>query len=138
MAVAEWIAGGNPAVDYMAVPNVIYTSPEVAAVGLTEQEAFAAGVTFQAGTVYFKGNPRARCTGEVEGLLKILGDKKTGTIIGMHIIGAHASELISDGVIAIQQRLTLQEIADTMFAHPTLSELVKEAALVALSRPMHA
>lgn len=138
VAVAELIAGGNPLVDYMAVPNVIYTSPEVAAVGLTEQEAFAANLTIQIGTVYFKGNPRARCTGEVEGMLKILGEKKTGRIIGMHIIGAHASELISDGVIAIQQRLTLEQIAETMFAHPTLSELVKEAALVALGKPMHA
>jgi dihydrolipoamide dehydrogenase len=138
VAAAECIAGVNSSVDYMAIPNVIYTSPEVAAVGLTEQEAFAAGLTIQIGTVYFKGNPRARCTGEVEGMLKILGDKNTGKVIGMHIIGAHASELISDGVIAIQQRLTLQQIADTVFAHPTLSELIKEAALVALSKPMHA
>lgn len=138
MVVAEWIAGLESTIDYMAIPNVIYTSPEVAAVGMTEQDAFAAGLTVLIGTVYFKGNPRARCTGEAEGMLKILGEKNTGRMIGMHIIGSHASELISEGVIAIQHKLTLQQIADTIFAHPTLSELVKEAALVALSRPMHA
>lgn len=138
VAVAEWLKGEKSEIDYMSIPNVIYTSPEVAAVGLTENEAFAANLTTQIGTVYFKGNARARCTGEVEGILKILGDKKTGRLVGMHIIGAHASELIAAGVVAMEKRMTLQEIAESPFAHPTLSESIKEAALAALGRPVHA
>jgi len=138
VTVIEWIKGGKPLIDYMSVPNVIYTYPEVAAVGMTEEEVFAASLIAQIGTVYFKGNPRARCSGETDGFLKIIGDKKTGTVLGMHIIGPHASELIACGVLAIQKRMTLEEIARAAFAHPTLSEAIKEAALIALSKPMHA
>lgn len=137
IAVVEWLRGGKGGIDYMSVPNVIYTNPEVAAVGMTESECFAASLTVQIGTVYFKGNPRARCSGEVEGLLKILGEKKSGRLVGMHIIGTHASELIGQGVLAMQQRMTLEEIAHSAQAHPTLSESIKEAALSALGRPIH-
>lgn len=138
VTVIEWLKGIKSSIDYMSIPNVIYTSPEVAAVGLTEQEAQAAGLALQIGSSYFKGNARARCTGETEGLLKIIGDKKSGKLLGMHIIGSHASELIATGMLAIQKRMTLEEVATAIFAHPTLSESIKDAALAALGKPLHA
>ncbi len=137
VAVVEWLKGDNSSIDYMTIPNVIYTYPEVASVGMTEQEALEANLDIMIGRSHFKANPRARCADETEGLLKIIGDKKSGRVIGMHIIGPHASELISNGVLAIQQKMTLSQLADTVFAHPTLSESIKEAALAALRKPLH-
>ncbi len=137
IAVVESLKGEHPVVDYLAIPNVIYTNPEVAAVGLTEQEAMQASLDVAVGTCYFRGNPRARCSGETEGFVKIVGDKKSGRLIGMHIIGPHASELIAEGVLAILNKATVETIANSAQAHPTLSEAVKEAALDALGRPIH-
>jgi len=136
-AVVEWINGQKSSIDYMSIPNVIYTYPEVASVGMTEQESSAAGFTILSGTSYFKGNPRARCAGETEGFVKIIADKKTTRVLGMHIIGPHASEIITTGVLMIQKKMRLQEVAETIFAHPTLSEAIKEAALAALGQPLH-
>lgn len=124
-------------VHYLAIPNVIYTYPEVASVGLTEQEALQAGLNLEKGISYFRGNPRARCSGETEGFVKVIGDKYSGQLVGMHIIGPHASELITEGMLAIQKKATLQDLADAPQAHPTLSEAIKEAALEALGRPIH-
>lgn len=137
VAVVEWLKGGEPQVDDLSIPNVIYTDPEVAAVGLTEQEAQQAGLEVMIGKSYFRGNPRARCSGETEGLVKIVGDKRSGRLLGMHIIGQHASELIAEGMLAMQKKVFVRELADASNAHPTLSEAIKEAALDALGRPIH-
>lgn len=136
-AVAEIIAGQLPQVNYLAIPNVIYTHPEASAVGLTEPEAKELGLDIMIGTAYFKGNARARCVDDTEGLVKIIGDKKSGRLIGLHILGPHSSEMIGEGVIAIQKKATVKEIAEASHAHPTLSESIKEAAMDALGYAMH-
>lgn len=138
---AELIAHKTPAptINYMAIPNVIYTHPEVAALGLTEKEArdLGNGLDIVVGTAYFKGNPRARCNGYTEGFVKVIGAGTQKTLVGMHIIGAQASELIAEGMIAIEKRATLEEIADSPHAHPTLSETIKEACANALGAAIH-
>lgn len=136
-AVIEALKGKKTQVDYLAVPNVIYTYPEVASVGLTEQEARQAGLDLMIGTSFFRGNPRARCSNEMEGFVKILGDKRSGRLIGMHILGSHASEMISEGMLAIQKKIFVKDLADAPQAHPTLSESIKEAALDALGQAIH-
>lgn len=138
VAVAEIIAGQNPHINYLSIPNVIYTNPEVAAVGLTEAEARDASLDIFVGTSFFKGNARARCAGETDGFVKIIGDKRTGRLIGMHIIGPHASEMIGEGVISLESKMTVEDVANSSHAHPTLSEAIKEACLQALGRPIHA
>jgi len=137
VAVAEIIAGQNPVVNYLAIPNVIYTYPEVAAVGLTEEEAKKLGVTVKTGMFPFKVNSRAKCTGEEEGFVKIVSDSTTDTILGIHILGAHASELIAEATLAVQNRLTTLALAHTPHAHPTLSEAIKEAALAVHQKALH-
>lgn len=137
IAVAELIAGHQPTIDYLAIPNVVYTTPEVASVGLTEEEANKMNIKYKAGSFPFKVNSRAKCTGEEEGMVKILADEKTDRIIGVHILGAHASELIAEGVLAIQKRITALDLANTSHAHPTLSEAIKEAALAVHKRAIH-
>lgn len=137
VAVAEIIAGKKPFINYLSIPNVIYTHPEVAALGLTEKEAKELGLELLVGKAFFKGNPRARCMGYTEGLVKLIGEKQSGRVIGIHLIGSHVSEMIGEGVVAIQKRATLQEIGDMSHAHPTLSEAIKEAALSALNRALH-
>ncbi len=137
VAAAEIIAGKNPSVHYIAIPSVIYTSPEVASVGLTEEEAHKLGLTPKTGQFPFKINSRAKCTGEEEGFVKIIADAATDKILGVHIIGAHASELIAEACLALQKGLTATDLAHTPHAHPTLSEALKEAALGALGRAIH-
>lgn len=137
VAVIESLKREKPVVDYMSIPNVIYTYPEVASVGLTEEEAKQAGIDLMSGTSFFRGNSRARCSGETDGFVKILGDKRSGRLVGMHILGPHASELIAEGMIAMQKQLAVKDLADAAQAHPTLSEAIKEAALDALGRPIH-
>lgn len=137
-AVAEIIAGQSPHINYMAIPNVIYTHPEAAAVGLTESEAKQAGIDPFVGQSFFRGNPRARCHGDLEGFVKVIGDKNTGRLIGLHILGPHASEMIGEGVAAIESKMTVRDLAYSSHAHPTLSEAIKEACLVAIGAPLHA
>lgn len=137
IAVAEIIAGQNPTIEYMAIPSVVYTNPEVASVGLTEQEAKALNLSYKIGQFPFKINSRARCTGEDDGFVKIIADAETDKIMGVHIIGAHAGELIAAGAVAIQKKLTALDLAHTPFAHPTLSEAFKEASLAIYKRPIH-
>jgi dihydrolipoamide dehydrogenase len=137
VAVAEIITGHHPKIEYAAIPNVVYTHPEVATVGMTEAEARNAGLAIKIGTFPFKINSRARCTGEEEGFVKMIAEEKTGVIVGIHIIGAHASELIAEGALAIQKRATVEDIATTPHAHPTLSESLKEAALAVDKRAIH-
>lgn len=132
IAVAEIIAGQYPHVNYMAIPNVVYTHPEVAAVGFTENEARESGINVIVGTSFFRANPRARCSGDIEGFVKVIGDKGSGRLLGMHIIGQHASEMIGEGVLAIEKKATLKDIATAPHAHPTLSETIMEAAQKAI------
>jgi dihydrolipoamide dehydrogenase len=128
-AAAEIIAGRHPKICYAAVPNIVYTYPEVASVGLTEQQAKQYGLKVKKGMFPFKANSRAKCTGEEMGFVAIYSEEQTKKIIGVHIIGAHASELIAEAAVAIEQQLTLDDLIATPHAHPTLSEAVREAAL---------
>lgn len=137
IAVAEHLAGLSSTINYMTIPNVIYTHPEVAAIGLTEEEAKAANLSIMVGTSYFKGNPRGRCTGETDGFVKIIGEKSSGRLIGMHIIGAHASEMISEGIIAMNKKALVDDIAKACHPHPTLSEAIMEAAQQSLGKAIH-
>ncbi len=137
IAVAEIIAGLNPTVRYATLPNVIYTHPEVANVGLTEEEAKLAGLEIRIGLCQFKVNSRASCNGYTEGMVKIIGEAKTDQLIGLHIIGPQASEMIHEGVIAMENKMTLTALAHTWHAHPTLSESIKEAALNAYGKTIN-
>lgn len=131
-AVAEIIANKTPHMNYMAIPNVIYTHPEVASLGFTEKEAREKSLEIVVGNASFKANGRARCAGYAEGFVKVIGLRNSKLLIGMHMIGPQVSELINMGVIAIEKRATLLDLALAPIAHPTLSETVKEAALQAL------
>lgn len=136
-AVAELIAGHKPKVNYIMIPNVVYTHPEVASLGLTEAEARATGKKVQVGTAYFRGNPRARCVNDTEGFVKAIGLGEEGYLIGLHIMGPQASEMIHAGMVALEKRATLADLADSPFSHPTLSEAIKEACGAALHRAVH-
>ena len=137
VAAVEIIAGHQPRVNYMAMPNVIYTDPEVAAVGMTEREAKEAGLDVMTGSYMFRGNPRARCASEEEGLVKVIGDRRSGRLLGMHIMSSPASEMIGEGVIAMDASWTIEQLANASHAHPTYCEAIKEAALNCLERAIH-
>lgn len=137
VAAAEIIAGKNPLIEYMAIPTVVYTYPEAASVGLTEKEAKALGLNILTGSFPFKVNSRAKCTGQEEGLVKIIADESSKRLLGVHILGAHASEMIGEAVVAIEEKMTAEDLGNTCHAHPTLSEAIKEAALAVLKRPIH-
>jgi dihydrolipoamide dehydrogenase len=136
--VAEIIAGRKPhAIDYRNVPSVTYCHPEVASVGLTEQDAKAKGLEVKVGRFPFSANGRARTAGETDGFVKIVRDAKYGEIIGAHIVGSHASELIHELVVAKTNEYTVEEVDLAIHAHPTLSEAIAEAALDSLGRVIH-
>lgn len=137
VAAADIIAGKSAHLDYMSIPNVIYTHPEAAAVGMTEREARETGLEIVIGLCSFKANPRARCAGDTDGFVKVIGAGPQKHLVGMHILGSHASEMIGEGVIAINKRMTLNEIANAPHAHPTLSEAIKEACGQALGTAIH-
>ena len=137
VAVAERIAGQHGHVDFNTVPWVIYTSPEIAWVGQTEQQLKAAGIAYRAGTFPFTANARARAMGETRGFIKFLADAKTDRILGMHAIGPLVSELIAEGVVAMEFGAASEDIARIVHAHPSLSEAVKEAALAVDKRTLN-
>ena len=137
VAVAERIAGQHGHVDFNTVPWVIYTSPEIAWVGQTEQQLKAAGVAYRAGSFPFTANGRARAMGDTRGLVKLLADAKTDRILGMHAIGPMVSELIAEGVVAMEFGAASEDIARICHAHPSLSEAVKEAALAVDKRTLN-
>ncbi len=137
VAVAELLAGHRPSVDYLSIPSVAYTFPEVASVGLTEEELKARSLSYKVGKFPFKANSRARCSGEEEGFVKILADAQSYRLLGVHIIGPHASELIAEATLAIQMKATAHQLAQTCNAHPTLSEALKEAAMAVIAAPIH-
>ena len=129
VAAIEWLAGLPGEVNYDAIPAVIYTSPEVASVGVTEEQVQARGIKYCIGTYPFTGSGRARCKGETEGLVKIITHAKTDRILGVHIYGPRASDMIGEGVLAIEFDMTSTEFARAVHAHPTFSEALHEAAL---------
>jgi dihydrolipoamide dehydrogenase len=135
--VAELIAGQAARVDYAAVPSVIYTQPEIAWVGETEQSLQARGTAYRSGMFPFAASGRARAHGDTEGFIKLLADADTDRVVGVHMIGPDCSELISQAVIAMRLGASAEDIALTMFAHPTLSESFHEAAFAAHGRPIH-
>jgi dihydrolipoamide dehydrogenase len=137
VAVAERIAGQHGHVNFNTVPWVIYTSPEIAWVGQTEQQLKAAGRAYKAGSFPFMANGRARALGDTTGMVKMLADATTDEILGVHIVGPFASELISEAVVAMEFRASSEDIARICHAHPSLSEATKEAALAVDKRTLN-
>jgi dihydrolipoamide dehydrogenase len=138
MACAEHIVTGHGHVNYDAIPAIVYTDPEVAAVGKTEEELKDAGVEYNAGSFQFRGNGRARVIGSVDGRVKVLADAKTDRILGVHIIGPRAGDLIAEAAVAIEFGASAEDLARSCHAHPTLAEAVREAALAVDKRAIHA
>jgi len=137
VALAERLAGQRTSIDYDAIPAVVYTWPEVASVGPTEEELKAAGVTYRIGKFPFTANPRARTNGYTEGFVKILAESESDRVLGVHIIGPDAGTLIAEAVLAKEFGASAEDIARTCHAHPTLSEAIKEAALAVDGRAIH-
>ncbi|KAF9465996.1 dihydrolipoyl dehydrogenase [Collybia nuda] len=137
IAAVEFLKSGHGHVNYNAIPSVVYTHPEVAWVGKTEQELKAAGVQYNIGKFNFSANSRAKTNMDADGFVKILAEKETDRIVGVHIIGPNAGEMISEGVLAVEYGASSEDIARTSHAHPTLSEAFKEAAMAAHSKPIH-
>ncbi len=137
MAVAEFIAGQKPHIDYDAIPGVVYTWPEVAQVGKTEEQLKEAGIAYRTGRFPFSANGRARAMNATDGFVKILADATTDRVLGVHILGPNAGDLIAEAVIAMEFGASAEDIARTCHAHPTLAEAVKEAALAVAGRPIH-
>ncbi|SMC51154.1 dihydrolipoyl dehydrogenase [Cellulophaga tyrosinoxydans] len=136
--VAEVLAGQKPHIDYNLIPGVVYTWPEVAAVGKTEEELTAAGIAYKSGSFPMRALGRSRASGDIDGFVKILADKKTDEVLGVHMIGARVADLISEGVTAMEFRASAEDIARMSHAHPTYAEAVKEAALAATAdRALH-
>jgi dihydrolipoamide dehydrogenase len=137
VAAAEIIAGQAGHVNYDVIPNVVYTSPEIASVGKTEEELRAAGITYQVGKFPFSANARARANLATDGFVKILADTKTDRVLGVHILGPDAETMIAEAAIAMEFGASSEDIARTCHAHPTLSEAMKEAALAVAKRAIN-
>ncbi len=137
VAAAEAMAGQSAHVNYNLVPSVIYTMPEVASVGKTEEQLTAEGIAYKVGKFPFLANSRARATGQTDGFVKILADSITDEVYGIHIIGAQAGTLIAEAAIAMEFRASSEDIARTCHSHPDLNEAIKEAALSVLGRAVH-
>lgn len=137
VCVAEHLAGQKPHIDYDAIPAVIYTAPEVASVGKTEEQLKEAGIAYRAGKFPFSANSRARATGQTDGFVKILADAATDRLLGVHIIGADAGTMIAEAALAMEFGASSEDLARTCHAHPTLEEAIKEAALATHGVPLH-
>lgn len=137
VAVVEYIKKGYGHVNYGAIPSVMYTHPEVAWVGQNEQELKAAGVNYKVGSFPFTANSRAKTNLETDGFVKFLSDAETDRILGVHIIGANAGEMIAEGTLALEYGASSEDVARTCHAHPTLAEAFKEAAMSTYSQAIH-
>ncbi len=137
VALAEYLAGGASHVNYDVIPGVIYTAPEVAWVGKTEEQLKEAGIAYKAGKFPFTANGRAKVNGTTEGFVKILADATTDKVLGVHILGANAGDMIAEAAVAMEFSASAEDIARTCHAHPTLTEAVKEAALAVDGRALH-
>jgi dihydrolipoamide dehydrogenase len=137
VAVAELIAGQAGHVNYGVIPSVVYTYPEVASVGRTEEELKAAGIAYNAGKFPFTANGRAKVNKTTDGFVKVLADAKTDRILGVHMIGPHVGEMIAEAAVIMEFGGSAEDLARTCHAHPTLTEAVKEAALAVDKRTIH-
>ncbi len=137
VALAEHLAGKPGHVNYAAIPGIVYTSPEVASVGRTEDGLKQDGVAYNAGKFPFSANARARCNGETEGFVKILADATSDRVLGVHIVGPNAGDLIAEAVMAIEVGASAEDIARTCHAHPSMGEALKEAAMAVDGRAIH-
>ncbi len=137
VAVAEIIAGKAGHVNYGVIPNVVYTFPEVATVGQSEEELRSAGITYKIGKFPFTANGRAKANQQTDGFVKILADAKTDRVLGVHMIGADVGNMIAEAAVAMEFGAAAEDIARTCHPHPTLSEAVKEAALAVDKRAIH-
>ena len=137
VAVVERLAGQKPEIDYDAIPSVVYTWPEVAAVGKTEEELTAEGTEYRVGKFPFTATPRARTNGDTDGFVKVLADAATDRVLGVHIIGPDAGTMIAEAALAMEFGASAEDIARTSHAHPTLNEALKEAALAVDGRAIH-
>jgi len=129
--------GGNEHIDYNSVPSAIFTSPEIASVGLREHQADEKGIPVRTGHFQFRSLGKAHTIGEIEGFIKVISDAETDRLLGVHIIGPHASELIHEAALAVKMKLKTKDIAETIHAHPTLSEVLMEAAADAHGQAIH-
>ena len=137
IAVAERIAGQKPHIDFNVIPWVIYTWPEIAWAGQTEQQLAADGTPTKAGSFPFLASGRARAMGDADGFVKVISHAETDAILGVHIVGPNASELIAEAVVAMEFGASAEDIARTVHGHPTLSESFHEAALATDKRAIH-
>lgn len=137
VVVAEILAGQAGHIDYDAIPGIVYTWPEVASIGKTEEQLKEAGRAYKAGKFPFMANSRARCNGDTDGFVKLLADAETDEVLGCHIVGADAGNLIQEIVTVIEFGGSAEDVARTCHGHPTLTEAVKEAALAVDGRPIH-
>jgi dihydrolipoamide dehydrogenase len=137
LVAAENAMGSNRTMDYTAVPGAIFTTPEVANVGLSEAQAKVQGNNVRADSVLFRTLGKAQVIGEIAGEAKIVSDAQSGKILGVHIVGPHATDLIAEATLAMQMGGSVQDIAATIHAHPTLSEIMLEGAFKALDRSLH-
>jgi len=137
VAVAEILAGQAGHVNYDVIPAVVYTMPEIASVGKSEEELKAAGVAYNAGKFPFTANGRAKANQQTDGFVKILADAKTDRVLGVHIVGSDAGNMIAEAAIAMEFGASAEDIARTCHAHPTLPEAVKEAAMAVAKRAIH-
>jgi len=132
--VAEVIAGQKPHIDYNLIPNVVYTWPEVASVGQTEEDLKKAGIPYKAGKFPFKASGRSRASMDTDGLVKVLAHADTDEILGVHMIGPRTADMIAEAVVAMEYRASAEDIARMSHAHPTYTEAFKEAALDATDK----
>ena len=137
IAVAEIIAGQAGHVNYDVIPGVIYTAPEVASVGKTEEELKEAGIAYTVGKFPFMANGRAKVNKTADGFVKVLADKTTDRILGVHMIGPHVGELVAEAAVIMEFGGSAEDLARTCHAHPTLTEAVKEAAMAVAGRAVH-
>jgi dihydrolipoamide dehydrogenase len=137
VAVAEFLDGQAGHVNYDVIPNVVYTFPEIASVGKTEEELKTVGIAYNAGKFPFTANPRAKVNHTTDGFVKILADAATDRVLGVHIVGADAGNMIAEAAVAMEFGAAAEDIARTCHAHPTLPEAVKEAALAVAKRSIH-
>jgi dihydrolipoamide dehydrogenase len=136
--VAEILAGQKPHINHHLIPGVVYTWPEVAAVGYTEEELKTKGIAYKAGSFPFKASGRARASMDTDGFIKVLADATTDEVLGVHMIGPRCADLIAEAVMAMEFKATAEDIARICHAHPTFTESLKEAAMAATSnRAIH-
>ena len=137
VALAEILAGYAGHVNYDVIPNVVYTAPEVASVGKTEEELKSAGIAYKVGKFPFTANGRAKANHATDGFVKIIADEKTDRVLGVHIVSANASEMIAEAAVLMEFGGSAEDLARTCHAHPTLTEAVKEAAMAVDKRAIH-